>query len=286
MLSRYETYDNPGDDGKGGIGRIFLKRLTACEMLDADEALTDGEPRPGTRAMKIFGYGVAGWENVKGEREGELVFQDDKIDWIPYPKRYGIIQRICEISSLPGGMSDELINVVRTAHLKSEAGDSKTWDCERCQEKGYDSRRNCTLPEKDRIKLLVKKEAMPEKHLAPWNKQNKKKGKPVSKTMKLGGHGFKNCPIGATTRRAWVMFSIVQDCKEGQALPFTGGLLEQPYWFYQAKRVVDTEINKVTSNKKNVDRSDSVEPQPDASARIQSRVRKGRRTISVPVGRR
>lgn len=275
MFPITDDYRDPSDcDSDPSV--FHLKGLTVRQMYDVDGGFDPADPKPGTRLVKLIKHGLIGWSNlfginkIGGAIESEISYSEKLVDWLKPTLAHNLADRIYKISVLPVGMDEELVSVVRTSHLKSKEPNEIYWDCDNCQANNWHVTRRCSLPEEKQKAVTSQK-----KEYGGFPGQKK-----ALKKVDHGGHPYEKCPIGLASRRAWMMFTIIQRCKDKNVLPCEPPvLMEQPYIYLQAESIVEREISNLT-DKKTKERAPVEEKSPgDLMAMIKqkSRAKLGRK---------
>lgn len=256
MWSGTVEYKDVKDEGEDRRTVFFLKPLSIGDMMDIEGTLNPVPNGPGTKMKRALELGLTGWVNfwILSDEDTlqELAYSKEAISYIPPDVRQRLVNEIFRISVLTEDIVEEIRNAVRSAFLRYEAKDSKTWDCSDCKLKKLQAQRNCPeLDKKDRDPLA----GINKSDLKPWDIKNLKQGK-LSRWMNQG-HGYKQCPILLSSPRAEALLSLVIDCINQNVLPVNPPtLLNQPYIYMQAKNIYESEKAAIEKKKKDREKED------------------------------
>jgi hypothetical protein len=223
---------------------FYLKGLTVFEYLSCELAGKVSAVNFGTFALKALKYGLIGWDNFTDE-EGEVIpFDFKNLVFIPGDVQTELSNEIVSISEPDIELGNELRLVAKWSDwLEKNEKRKYQWECEFCIEKKLSEKRNCdgTMP------LVCAK------CKAELEEDEDECGKCKAKAIPQFKFHFSKqvtdfvtqCPVSMMTPRALQLTNIVNFNDNAKALPFSGGSLEQTYFFYMVRTIVLSEQNSL-----------------------------------------
>lgn len=265
-LIREYTYDG---------STFYVRGLTVGEFCDlAMQGLLKDSER---FWVEIALTGVVGWEDIFVEDEDgghqELEFSEDGKQGLPIEVLVYLGKKIYnELTILSDDESKKFEAATRFLHFCS--GDknksvAETFDCETCLRKGLARLRPCGRFTKEEIEqymgeLQGEGEETPQKasqkpvknmkskykskrtKMAFENEEVKPKPKKVD-TIVLDKYSYPECPVSYIDSWINILCGILYHCAKSNIPFFDGGIVDQPYKYYRAERVVSSESSVIES---------------------------------------
>jgi hypothetical protein len=269
-------------------GSIFYVRgLTVGEYCDiAMRGLFKDSDR---LWVEVSMTGIVGWDNIFAEDEC-----GDPIE-LPYAEEYKQSMDLEHLVYLGKKIYEELTILSDEEHKKFEAatrflhfsGDPKnrsiidTFDCSSCIKKGLARTRPCGRfsdeeiermmaelredkesitddPEKLQKEVKSKYKAKRTKMAFPSEiEQAEQKRKEKKTGIVLDKYNYPECPISYIDTWISILCGILYHCAKSNVTFFSGGIVDQPYKYYRAERVVSSESSKIEMEEMEKSRKES-----------------------------
>jgi hypothetical protein len=227
--------------GSGDFTIFYIKPLTIFEYRHCEDSGSSNE-RVGAFGLKALTYGLVGWDNFLDEDGKIIPFDVNNISAIPYQNQLELSSEIIKISDVEEDLVEEITTVIKFSDWsRRNEQTARQWNCEYCQEKKLDKVRNCdgTMPR--RCPKCNKDIYADECDVCLV----KTKPKFMFRFTNFVDDYVDRCPLSMMTPRAIKLTNLVNTMDNSKSLPFSGGALEQTYFFYSLRSIVLSEQDSI-----------------------------------------
>jgi hypothetical protein len=256
-------------------GSIFYVRgLTVGEYCDiAMRGLFKDSDR---LWVEVAMSGVVGWDNIFIEDEwgdpAPLEFREEYKESLELDHLIYLGKKIYyELSVLSEEEHKKFEAATRFLHFSGEPKNknmAETFDCEVCLKKGLARTRPCGRFTREQIDNLMSElnenkesntsdsrpsqEDVKSRYKSKRTKmyfESEQVEKPREKTnsIVLDRYTYPECPISYIDTWISILCGILYHCAKANVTFFSGGIVDQPYKYYRAERIVSSESSKIES---------------------------------------
>lgn len=224
--------------------------------------------------VEVAMSGIVGWDNIFAEDEwGDIVpvaFSEEAKESLDIEHLIYIGKKIYEeLTILSEDEHKKFEAATRFLHFSGEPKNKslvETFDCETCIKKGLARTRPCgrfsdeeissmmaelngakesnsvdsTRPEGD-----IKSKYKSKRTKMYFENEEVQKPKEKAKVIVLDKYSYPECPISYIDAWISILCGILYHCAKSNVTFFSGGIVDQPYKYYRAERVVSSESSKI-----------------------------------------
>jgi hypothetical protein len=226
--------------------------------------------------VEVAMSGIVGWDNIFAEDEwGDpvaLAFSEEAKESFDIDHLVYLGKKIYhELTVLSEEEHNKFEAATRFLHFSGEPRNSKmieSFDCESCIKKGLARTRPCGRFSAEEITSMMAElnEAKESSSVASrpsegdiknrykskrtkmhFETKEEEKPKEKPKTIVLDKYSYPECPVSYIDPWISILCGILYHCAKSNTTFFSGGIVDQPYKYYRAERIVSSESSKIES---------------------------------------